>query len=516
MATHDLSRRQLLRVGLAGAAGLAGARVLAACGDDTAPAGGSGSTPQRGGVVRVGALGGAGDNLDLRTVGGYADYVAAFAVWDSLAVLKGEEVELSLAEEIEPNRDATAWTVRLRPDVTFHDGKPLVAADVVYSLRLLGDPTSNYAPLAADVDLRNMRAVDRRTVEIPLRRPRADLLEAALGQLSVVYPEGLTDFAHGAGTGPFRLVEYHQGEGARLEANTDYWGGAPPLDGLEVRAIGEPSARLDALRGGDIDYALGITPAGAAGLEGDDSVSVRRGGPANSSAYMFCCNTGLAPFDDPDVRRALRLAVDRQALVDVVLLGQGTVGNDVVGLGLAGYAEDLPQREADPDEARSLFRRAGVDRLTIRAADIAPGLVDAADLLVQQLADAGVDLTVEQASADSYFADYDAVMSTPFQALYFINRPPASHIPSYLGRGAAFNVTGHRDPDFDAQLADMQATLDADSRRDKLAELQRVLHEDSGEVVWGFAEQLDATVPGLDGVELTQSVPLFAAASLSA
>jgi peptide/nickel transport system substrate-binding protein len=515
MATHDLSRRQLLRLGLVGAAGLAGARVLAACGGDADPAGGSGGTPGRGGVVRVGALGGAGDDLDLRTSGGYADYLTILNVWDSLAVLKGDGIELSLAEEIESNPEATAWTVRLRQDVTFHDGKPLVAADVVYSLRLLSGPTSNFAALAADVDLRGLRAVDRRTVEIPVRRPRADLLEGVLGLMSVVYPDGLTDFSRGAGTGPFRLVDYRQGEGARLEANPDHWAGPPLLDGVEVRVIAEPSARLDALRGGEIDYALGITPAGAASVEGDGSVSVRRGGPANSNAYMFCCNRGLAPFDDPDVRRALRLAVDRQALVDVVLHGQGTVGNDVVGLGLPGYADDLAQHEPDLDEARSLFRRAGVDRLTIRAADIGPGLVDAADLLVQQVADAGVDLTVEQAPADSYFADMGVVMATPFQAFYFVNRPPASHIPTALGRHAGFNITGHRDPAFDALVDDMQATVNADTRADKLAELQRMLHEDSGEVVWGFAEQLDATVPGLDGVELTQSVPLFLSAGFA-
>jgi len=82
-------------------------------------------------------------------------------------------------------------------------------------------------------------------------------------------------------------------------------------------------------------------------VEGDAGVSISRGGPANSFAYLFAANVGQPPFDDPRVRQALRLAVDRQALVDVVLLGQGTLGNDVVGLGLPGYAEGLVQRRRD-------------------------------------------------------------------------------------------------------------------------------------------------------------------------
>lgn len=518
---HTFSRRALLR-GAAGLGALAALPpLLAACGDDDGEAGasptaGSGAgdgEPRRGGVVRVAALGSPADRLDPGNTLGLADYVVLFNLYDSLAVVKGDRIELQLAESLEPNADATSWTVRLVEGAAFHDGRPVRAADVASSLaHLAASPT--YGSMYADVDLGAARAVDDRTLELPLVRPRADLVEAVVSQISLVFPQGTTDFAAGIGSGPFRLERYEPGRGAVLVRNDDYWAGPALLDGLETVPIADAGARLSALRSGEVEYAVGITAASAA-AEGDDgAVEIRRGGTAHSQALTFQMNVTTPPFDDPDVRRAIKLAIDRQALVDTVLLGAGTIGNDLLGLGLPGYASDIPQRERDVDEARRLLEGKGADRLTLVAADLVPGLVDAASLFAEQLGDVGIDVTVEERPADSYFDDFAAVLGTPFQAMYYINRPVASTLAAYTGSAATFNLTGYATAEHDALLTEAQATIDPAERDALIAKVQQALHDEGGDIVWGYQEQLDATVPGLADVELSQSIPILARAHL--
>ncbi len=124
-------------------------------------------------------------------------------------------------------------------------------------------------------------------------------------------------------------------------------------------------------------------------------------------------------------------------------------------------------------------------------------------------------LTVEEAAADTYFSDFATLLSTPLQGFYLTNRPPAANIAANLGSGAPFNITGYATPAFDALVSEFKTTVDDDARAKKLVELQTMLHEDDGAVVWGFAEQLEAAVPGVAGVTLTNSIPQFGSATLT-
>ena len=513
--TRSLGRRGFLRLAGTGSALVAAGGLITACGNDTLSGGTTPSGAAAGGsTLRVATLSSPA-NLDPRAITGGADFITINHVWDSLVLLKGDRAELSLAESVEPNTDGTVWTVRLRDGVQFHDGKPLGAQDVIYSIRLIGDTEkSGFAQFYADVDLTGLQAVDQRTVQIPMRRPRGDFLLSSLAVVSWVYPEGITDFTAGNGSGPFRLVDYRGTEGARLQANPDYWGGAPAIETIEVRGIEEPSARLDAVRGGQIDYASGVSFAGAASVQGDSSVVIRRGGTANSKAYMFLMNVTLPPFDNPQVREAFRLVVDRRALLDRVLLGNGVVGNDVVGKGMPGYNDDLPQREPDLDRARTLLAGAGVSEVTMRTAEVTPGIVDASKLFAEQLAAVGVRCTVNEVPAETFYSDPN-LRSTPFQGWYYTNTPAEALIPSYYGSQSAFNTSGYQTPTFDALLADAQAAIDDTDRETKFKELQRMLHAEGGDIVWGFAELLDATAPGVSDVEVIQATPYFAKARLS-
>lgn len=508
-------RRRTVLAGVL-AAGVAG---VAGCGAEAGAGVSVSSSPRRGGRLRLVALGSPTGGLNPLTATDGASFIAMFQIYDQLVRLQGDRVVASLAESVEPNANATMWTIRIRDGVRFHDGRAVTADDVAYSLRQFGDPkrSPTFGQLYADVDLANLKVRDPRTVEVPLRRARGDLVDSVLAQMSLVFPAGTTDrdWVKGVGSGPFRLVSA-AGGGVTLARNDEYWGGAPLLDEVTVAVVVDPAARLNAVRGGQADYAVDVTPAGARSVANAADVQIRRGGPANSMGRSFEMNVQTDPFRDADVRRALRLLVDRQQLVDNVLLGQGQVGNDVYGLGLPGYHTALPQRTRDVDQARSLLAKAGVTRLTIKAADLQAGTVDAARLLAEQAREVGLTITVEQAPADTYFNDYAGVLSTPLQAFYFINRPAATMISTFTGSDSSFNVTGVRGGDFDRRLATARATVDDAARRERFNELQRYLWDSGGDIVWGYAEQLDAVRPGVGGVQLNQSAPLLGTAYLPA
>ncbi|MEM9513893.1 MAG: ABC transporter substrate-binding protein, partial [Actinomycetota bacterium] len=422
--------------------------------------------------------------------------------------------ELQLAESIEPNADGSEWTIVLREGPTFHDGTPVTAADVVYSINLYG-ASPNFGQFFALIDLANVAAVDDQTVVVPMTTPRADVIETIFGQLSMVVPAGFTDWGNNVGSGPFMLEQFEQGVGAVVVRNPDYWDGAPSIERVEFTGITEASTRARALESGEIEYAGSIDAAVAETLDGVDGIEVFRGGEVNSTIRCFAFNRSQAPFDDPTVVEACKLAVDRQQLIDVIAFGVGELGNDMPSRGFAGYPTDVPQRERDVARATQLFADAGVTEFTIRAADFVPGIVASAELYAQQLAECGVTAAVDVGDPTTYFNDFAQVLSTPCQSFYFINRPAETMLSSYTGSMAAFNVFGSGDPAYDAALNEALATVDPESRQEQITALLETVRDEDGWLVWGFEEQLDGLVDNLTGVELTQSVPVFGKATLT-
>ena len=535
-----MDRRTFIQRGAAVAAALA-TGSLAACGDDDADssAGAEGSTdetsgdvaesssttapdeestsapsPDGGGSVRVALLGSTADTLNPATTTGLLDYALLFAIHDSLVLLEGDQFVFQAAESVEPNDDGSEWTIVIRDGITFHDGSPVTAADVIYSLNLYG-ASPNYAQFFSIIDLANLEAADDRTVIVPMTTPRADLVESVLAQLSLVVPDGFTDWGNNIGSGPFVLESYDPSAGATAVRNPDYWGGAPSLERVEFVPIVDAATRANALTSGEIDYVSSLDAASAATLESTEGVAVISGGPTVSTIRCFALNRKQPPFDDPRVVEACKLAIDRQQLVDVVTFGNGTIGNDMPSLGFDGYPTGVRQRERDVERATALFAEAGVTEFTIRAADFLPGVVASAELFVEQLAECGVTATVDVGDPATYFNDFAQVLSTPCQSFYFINRPAITLLSSYTGTGNGFDVFGSGDDTYDAALAEAQATIDPAEREARISALLELVHDAKGWLIWGFEEQLDASVDGLEGVELSQSVPTFATATLA-
>lgn len=491
---------------------------LVACGDPNSSASSSSSTAPQGAAnvssIKVGVLGSPTDSANPATATSILDYAMLFSVHDSLVVPTGATYELRVAERIEPNADGSTWTLKVRDGMTFHDGTPVTAKDVLYSLNLYAK-SPNYGQFFAMVDVANMSTPDEYTLVMPMNVPHADLINAVFTQMSLVVQDGFTDWGNNVGSGPYTLESFEPGTGAVLVANPNYWDGAPAIDRVELVAIADSATKAAALASGEVDYVTQIDAAAAATLASTPGVNVEYGDPVSSMMRCFVFNRSAPPFDNPDVIDACRLAVDRKQLVEVVAFGNAQLGNDMPGLGYSEYPTEVPQRTRDVAKATALFAEAGVTEFAIVAADFVPGIVASAELFVTQLAECGVTATVEVGDPATYFSDFAKVLSTPCQSFYYQNRAPLTTLTSYTGDGAAFNVFGPTSAQYNTELARMTTIMDPNERAAVTTELLRSVHDELGWLIWGYEPQIDASTDRLHTAAKVQGVPVFGSATLA-
>ncbi|TDB99802.1 ABC transporter substrate-binding protein [Micromonospora fluostatini] len=494
--TPTVSRRALL----GGAVALSTAALTGCGGGPAAPAPGPGS-PRRGGRLRAAfAGGGANETLDPHLANLFNEASRAKAVFDKLADYGGDvSIVPRLASGWEPNADLTRWRVTLR-EATFHDGSPVRARDVLYSYARIADPKRAFRARAslALIDLPASRAVTDRQIEFALVRPYAEFpnLLATFG--AYVVPEGTENFDRPIGSGPFRFDSFQPGRSLLLGRYDDHWDGAPYLDELEYLTGNEESARINALLGGQVEYAHDVTPTTARTYERDDRVRVTR--MPNSTMQGFTMKVDRPPFDDRDLREAMFLLTDRQQLVDTVLSGAGQIGNDLYGKGYQYYADDIPQRTPDLDRARFLIDRAGARGLTVKldTAAVASGFVEAASTFAEQASKVGLTVVPTTGNKDTYWKD---ILDGGVLACYRSGAMPIeTHISQRLLTNSTTNATGWARPDFDALYVRAISSADEGTRRQAYGDMQRMLHAEGGFLIWGFADFLVASAPRVGGV----------------
>ncbi|MBN3931206.1 ABC transporter substrate-binding protein [Streptomyces verrucosisporus] len=498
------ARRTVLAAGGVTAAALA----LAACGGPEgkgAAGGGGDGKPRRGGKLRAAfAGGGANETLDPHLTNLFADAARAKALFDKLADFGSDmSARPRLAERWEPNKTLDRWTVTLR-EAKWHDGKPVTAEDVLHSYRRIADPDRAFRAKASlePIDLDDSRARDERTVEFRLKRPYAEFpnVLAAFGAYIVrAGADDAGDFGEPVGSGPFRHVSFTPGRSLLVKRFDGYWDGAPHLDELEFTVADEESARINALLGGQVEYAHELNPTTARAHDGGDRVRIVR--LRNSAMQGFVMKTDRAPFDDRRVREAFFLIADRRELVDGALSGAGEIGNDLFGKGYRYYAGNIPQRKRDLERARRLLREAGHgDGLTVTldTSPVATGFVEAAEIFREQAAEAGVTIEVRVGNADTYWSD--TLDSGVLACTRSGTMPIESHISQRLLTDSPTNATKWRHKDFDELYRQAQSTAEESERTALYERMQRRLHTEGGFLVWGFADWIVATAPGVRGV----------------
>ncbi len=400
-----LSRRELL-VG-AGSVLLAGG--LAACGGSSGSSGSSGGassapagTPKRGGNFRLGVTGGgAGDIIDGQTIITKPDQARLAASWETLNVYDNNyklQPGGGLAESVVQTKP-TEWTIKLHSGIEFNNGKTLGADDVIYSLqRILSAKAGLFGAAGlASIDAKNLKKADNLTVIVPLTSPDSTIGDELGQYYNGIVPVGYerTGPLKWVGTGPYKTQSFTPGQQSTAVRNPNYWRtGQPYFDQITITDFSDATAQVNALLGGQLDAITDIPFAqiGVAKSNGGLAILVSQGG----GWLPLCMAIDMPPFTDNRVRQAMRLIVDRPAMLEQVLSGYGRIANDLFSPFDPCYDTSIPQREQDIDKAKSLLKAAGMAGASIdlHTTNGAGGMVDSANIFASQASAAGITINV--------------------------------------------------------------------------------------------------------------------------
>jgi peptide/nickel transport system substrate-binding protein len=411
-----------------------------------------------------------------------------------------------LAASWSANAGATEWTFKLRPNVKFHNGQPLTAADVVYTLARIQDPKTDSPVRPTIAMISSMEAVDPLTVKMTLSQPFADLPLQLTDYRLMIIPKdsGDTIARTGIGTGPFKVQSFEPRGTTVLVANPDYFLGAPGVERVEIIGISDANARLQALLGGQVDYLPGLTRQQRQLVERSNRHKVHRVETGNWRGIVF--KADAKPFDDARVRKAMRMAVDRKAMLEIVAGADGgSIACDTpVGPKDQYRATDMscPQ---DIAGAKALLAQAGfpngidIELFTSTVESVWPTI---AETFQQQVAPAGIRVKITAVPTDGYWNQVwrkrEVVMTR------WNERPADSALNEIYRSGATWNESFISDPQLDAMLDAARRELDFEKRRAIYIAAQNRLNENGATLVaYHVTENIGMTsrVRDVDAVE---------------
>ncbi len=456
-------------------------------------------TPKKGGSVRMSSnLHGPDDQLDPIVFTSTIDYTRGRATYNSLTqITEGLIPSPDLAESFEPNSNATEWTFKIRKGVTWHDGKPLTADDVVYSMKRHMGENSKSVIKSVLASVSDWKKTGPMEVKAILNTPNADLpVLTGLFQAKIVQ-EG-TD-GGGIGTGPFVMESFEPGVKSVHVRNNNYWREGAHLDGCEITAITDPVARTNALISGDMQLVTQIDPKAFRQVESADGVTLLST-PA-ALQLGICCLKNASPGENDDFVKGLQYIQDRERIVKRILKGKGTVGNDTPISAAHGpdFCNELPQREYDPDKAKFHFKKAGVSSADLFVAPVTSGIEDMCLLAQANCAKIGFDLQLKKVPTDGYWG---AVwMKEPLNVVTWNMRPTAnSQMAIQFGPGAAWNDTFWNNARMGELLSLSLAETDPAKRHALYCEMQTLIHNGSGMVIPAFSNINDGIADNVMGV----------------
>ena len=453
------------------------------------------ATPKRGGHYRIGIHeGNSSDSLDPRLTNGVCMIQLNHTIRNYLTEIAADNTVVpELAESWDVSDDATTWVFNIRRGVEFHNGKTLTARDVVDSLKyhLQEGSQSPGKPLLDGVV--SIAEEGENRVRIVLSEGNADLPYILTDYHFVILPSdggGGLDTS-GVGTGPYVLKSFKPGQSMELERNPNYFkSDRAHFDAVTFLVLNDSNARTSALLTGEIDVDSQVDAKTLGFLQRDKRVVVD-----NVPSGAHCTipmHVTQAPFDDPDVRLALKYAIDRQDIVDKVMGGAAALGNDhPIGPSMPYYT-DSEQRSYDPDKARFHLKKAGRQDLsiTLAASDAAfPGALDMATLFQASAKAAGIDITLARKPADGYWSE--VWLKEPFCVASWGARP-TPHVMFSLGYkgGSEWNESKWDNATFNTLLGQAKSELDDQKRGALYAEMMGLCRDDGGTIVPFFTNRV--------------------------
>ena len=507
------SRRDFL--GRAAALGLSAAAANAML---TSAAHASG--PRRGGQLKIGLQGGAAtDSLDPAVAANQLTFHMGRAWGEELVRLSatGQLLPL-LATEWRSSPDAKAWVFKIRKGVQFHNGKEMTPDDVVATMRRHSGPDAKSGALGI---MRGVDSVTRDgdTVIFTMKDSNADFPYLLTDYHLLIQPNGGVDNPRAAiGTGPYKMGAFEPGVRTVMERNPNYWDARSRgfADQVELIVLNDNTARTSALQSGRVHVINRVAPGIVDLIKRAPGVTIQSASGRGHYVFNAFCNT--APFNNNDLRLALKFAMDRKEMVDKLLRGYGSIGNDFPINGGYPLFTALPQRAFDTDKAAFHYKKSGHDGspILLRTSEVAfPGAVEAAQLYQATCAKAGIKIEVRREPGDGYWSN--VWNKQPFSTSYWGGRAVQDQMYStaYI-TGADWNDTRFFNPAFDKMVVAARGELNQAKRKQMYADMAMIVHNEGGTIVPMFNDTIDATGPKVAGWVKNPNAELMAGLAASA
>ena len=459
-------------------------------------------TPVGGGHLRLGLAGGSTtDSLDPRSYNDSVMNDVGHALFNGLVEWGQDGTPVpELAESWEVKPGAAEWIFNIRKGVTFGNGKTLDADDVVYSLNLHRGKTKSGAsgPFKAISDI---KALSPTQVQVTLASGDADFAYVLTDTHVLMVPDGFADWANPVGTGGYLLESFDPGVRIAGKRNPNYWrSGRAHVDSFDITVINDGTARLNALLTGQVDNINRVDPRLVPLVEQNPKLEIARA-PGGWHTVISMMND-RAPFDNQDLRLALKYGIDREQIVKALFGGYGTVGNDhPIPRTDPNWNSELPQIGYDADKAKYYFRKSGLTdpKIVLQASDAAfAGAVNMGELFQQSAAKAGIPIEIKKEPADGFWNN--VWLKGACVTSYWAGRPSATQMLAVAyGPGAPWNESHYANPKFAELLTAARAETDAAKRRQQIFDMQALLHDDGATIVPAFRDWLDANSTRLGG-----------------
>ena len=445
--------------------------------------------PQRGGTFRWGIHdGNTGDTHDPGTYVSRQQIYLAHQHRSYLTLIEPDNtLGPDLATDWEATINAAQWTFRLNKNATFHSGKPVTSRDVIASLNHhRGDASTSAAKsLLADVD--EIVADGDHTIVIKLLRGNADIPWLMTDYHFALCPardDGSIDWESGDGSGPFRIEGGEFGVQWELSRHDGWHLEGPNFDKLNILVLNDPDARQSALVAGDVDAVSLVDLKYLDMLEQRADIEIDNVPSGAAVTLPMHCDT--APFDDVNVRNALKLAINREEIIEKNAFGTATIGNDFHIAPVQPYwPEDIPQREYDPEKARALLKKAGHENLEVSistAESLFSGAVDMCALFAEQAQAAGIKVNVVREPNDGYYSN--VWLKKPFCAVSWGARPtPDVMFTLAYASNATWNESRWTNLRFNELLVRSKGALDDSLRAEMYREMSMLMRDDGGTII---------------------------------
>jgi peptide/nickel transport system substrate-binding protein len=506
----SLTRRRLLQRGGQGALALAAGPLLGSALSATASA----ATPsiKRGGTLTIGMIGyGSAETLNPLAESGDPNHCRCTLLFDKLFRTNAQmQIVPELATKIEPSKNGKSWTLTVRSGVKWHDGTPLTADDVVYTIKNWANPAVlAHGSTAGIIDYAGVRKRGPLTVEIPLLMPVGQLPALLYLQGGSVIQNGATAAslaAHPIGTGPFKFGSFTPGVSSTFPANPNYWQpGMPYVDSVVVNSsFSDPTALLNALLAGDVNVYSGLSYLSAKENLTSTQIKILRADAQFELPFYMRVDKG--PFVDVRVRQAMRLIVNRPALVETSLAGLGTVGNDLLGRYDQYYASSL-KRSQDIEQAKSLLKQAGKSglKVTLQTSAVVSGFTQAATLFAQQAKAAGVTINLQTVDPSTYFTGPGGYGTRTFGQSYYTALPSLTglYLSAFWPKAPALETYwGMQKGGSTAIKLLFQAIAAVDPKKaaELWNEVQQQQFTQGGVISWGDGQNIIATSNSVAGL----------------